>query len=80
MQGLSHHSHPIREPVQAAGVEAKSTIGHVPLKGERDDANIWLRASHGPSCRSYPEALRGHPVPSDRRNQSFPEVLSLITA
>lgn len=49
LQGLPHHSHPIREPVQATSVEAKSTIGHVPLKGEEDDEHVWSKVSCGPS-------------------------------
>lgn len=60
LQGLPHYSHPIREPVQAAGVEAKSAIRHVPLK-EEEDANVWSKASLVQSHRSYPgKALRLH--------------------
>lgn len=60
LQGLPHYSHPIGEPVQAAGVEAKSAIGHVPLK-EEEEANVWSKASLVQSHRSYPgKALRLH--------------------
>lgn len=60
LQGLPHYSHPIREPVQAAGVEAKSAIGHVPLK-EEEDANVWSKASLVQSHRSYPGKARRLP-------------------
>lgn len=79
LQGLPHHSHPIREPVQAAGVEAKSTISHVPLKGEEDDAKVWLKAS----STIVPFTSRSPAWPScvlRRKELSFPEALSLIMA
>lgn len=55
LQGLSHHSHPIREQFRRrVWGQVHPSVMYL-WEGERDDANIWLRASHGPSCRSYPE-------------------------
>lgn len=42
-RGLSHHSHPHQGAGSGGGCRGQvHHIGHVPLKGERDDANIWL--------------------------------------
>lgn len=38
LQGLTHHSHPVWEPVQATRVEAESPVGHVPeRRGEGEN-------------------------------------------